>query len=69
MGRVHPIGRFLGTNYKIGVAGDVVTVGITQPEYAALLVQRYKKDLGSTGPLKVVATPRGPLFPNKVFKA
>ena len=57
MGMVDNISRFLGTNYHLDFKGDLITVALFQPEYAALLLGRYKRDRNIDGPLKKVDTP------------
>eukprot|EP00931_Biecheleriopsis_adriatica_P065039 TRINITY_DN3965_c1_g1_i1.p1 TRINITY_DN3965_c1_g1~~TRINITY_DN3965_c1_g1_i1.p1 ORF type:complete len:1301 (-),score=320.83 TRINITY_DN3965_c1_g1_i1:1146-5048(-) len=57
MGMVDRISRFLGTNYHLDFRGSTVTVAFFQPEYAALLLTRYKRDRNIDGPLKHVDTP------------
>ena len=57
MGRVHAIARFLGTHYNIQRSKNHVDVTITQPEYSELLIKRYKKARGISGPLRYVDTP------------
>ena len=57
LSKVHELARFLGTSYAVMRRGGVTYVTASQPEYARLLLQRFKEDMGCAGPLRKVDTP------------
>ena len=57
MGRTQVVDRFLGTTYHVAPMAEFTVVTLCQPAYAQMLLHRYKKTTGITGPLRKADTP------------
>ena len=57
MGKTQVVDRFLGTTYHVAPMADFTVVTLCQPAYAQMLLHRYKKTTGITGPLRKADTP------------
>ena len=57
MGKTQVVDRFLGTTFHVAPMADFTVVTLCQPAYAQMLLHRYKKTIGITGPLRKADSP------------